>query len=504
MNTQDETKTVAGAAKPEGAGGYGTPDVGKLIDIVGADNVAADPADCYVYGCDASVHRASAQAVVRPQDATQIQALLRYANAERIPIIPRGGGSGMSGQAVPISGGIVLDMKAMNRILEINLADVYVRVEPGVVDDDLNKALKPHGVFFPPTPASSRIATIGGEIANNASGTRSVKYGATRDSVLGMKVVLANGDLVTLGTRTRVEASGYQLARLIVGSEGTLAVIVEATLGFVPIPKFRCMGVACFNTLEQAGETISEVISTGCLPSVLELVDKVAILAANASLKLGLPEVEAMLLFEADGMVKEAVDYEISRMEAVCRRHDGFGIKYSYDEKERMQIFYGRKKLFPALSKYKDLLACTSLADDMTVPYSKMADLARKIHEVAERNGLVMTAYGHCGSGCMHTKILMDTSKGDQWAAAKRAVAELYAYVRSVGGTTSAEHGIGLSKAPDFKIEKADSLSLMRAVKAAFDPRNILNPMKLQDAPDDWLTATDLRYRVHEKAEASR
>lgn len=482
---------------------YQAPDLATLREIVGADNVAADPADLYIYGGDASVHRVAAQAVVRPQDTAQVQALLRYANGARVPIIPRGGGSGMSGQVVPICGGIVLDMKAMNRILEINLEDVYVRVQPGVVDDDLNKALKPYGMFYPPTPASSRIATIGGEIANNASGTRSVKYGATRDSVLGMKVVLASGELVTLGARTRVEASGYQLARLLVGSEGTLGVIVEATLGFVPIPKFRCMGVACFDRLEQAGETISEIIASGGQPSVLELVDKVAILAANASLKLGLPEVEAMLLYEADGMVKEAVEYEIDRMEATCQRHGGFGLRHSYDEKERMAIFYGRKKLFPALSKYKDLLACTSLADDMTVPYSKMADLARKIHEIADRNGLVMTAYGHCGSGCMHTKILMDTSKGEQWAAARRAVAELYEYVRGVGGTTSAEHGIGLSKAPDFKKEKADSLALMRAVKAAFDPQNILNPMKLQDAPDDWVTATELRYRVREAAEVS-
>jgi glycolate oxidase len=478
------------------------PEIDKLINIVGEGNASTDPADCYIYGGDSSVHRAMATAVVRVSNTAQVQELLRYANANRIPVITRGGGSGMSGQAVPIDGGIVLDIKPMNRILEINLEDVYVRVEPGVVDDDLNRALKPYGMFYPPTPASSRIATIGGEIANNASGTRSVKYGATRDSVLGMKVVLANGDLVTLGSRTRVEASGYQLDRLMVGSEGTLGIIVEATLGFVPIPRYRCMGVACFNKLDQAGDTISQVIASGCQPSVLELVDNVAITAANTSLGLGLPDVEAMLLFEADSMVKEAVDYEIEKMKAIAEKNQAFGIKYSYDPKERAQIFYGRKKLFPALSKYKDVLACTSLADDMTVPYSKMADMARVIHEVAERNGLVMTAYGHCGSGCMHTKILMDTTQGDQWAAAERAVAEIYEYVRSVGGTTSAEHGIGLSKAPDFKKEKADSLELMRAVKRAFDPNNILNPHKLQDAPDEWTTATKLRYRVHEQAEA--
>jgi glycolate oxidase len=469
-------------------------DIPKLREIVGADNVKDDPADLYVYGSDASVHEATPWAVVRPLEAGQVQALLRYADQKEIPIIARGGGSAMCGQTVPIKGGIILDMKGMNRIVEINTADGYCRCEPGVVDDDLNKALKPHGFFYPPTPASSRIATIGGEIANNASGTRSVKYGAVKDSLLGMKVVLANGELIPLGATTRVAATGYPLERLIVGSEGTLAIIVEATLRFVPIPKFRCLGVANFNELDQAGNAISEIMSSGCSPSMLELLDKVAITAVNKSMDLGLPDVEAILLFEADGMVKEAVDFEIEKARAVCEKHGGFDIEASYEEKERTRIFAGRKKLFPALSRYDELLASTALADDMAVPFSKMAETARKIHEVADRHGIVMTAYGHCGAGCMHTKILMDTTRPAQWESARKAVVEIYEYVRSVGGTTSAEHGIGLSKAPAFKREKAATLELMRAVKRAFDPKGILNPGKLMDAPDDWVTATKLRY----------
>ena len=469
-------------------------DIPKLREIVGDDNVKDDPADLYIYGSDASVHEAMPWAVVRPIQAGQVQELLRYANEKEIPIIARGGGSAMCGQAVPINGGIILDMKGMNRIVEINTADGYCRCEPGVVDDDLNKALKPHGFFYPPTPASSRIATIGGEIANNASGTRSVKYGAVKDSLLGMKVVLANGELIPLGATTRVAATGYPLERLIVGSEGTLAIIVEATLRFVPIPKFRCLGVANFNQLDQAGDAISEIMASGCAPSMLELLDKVAITAVNKSMDLGLPDVEAILLFEADGMVKEAVDFEIEKARAVCEKHNGFDIEASYEAKERTRIFAGRKKLFPALSRYDELLASTALADDMAVPFSKMAETARKIHEVADRHGIVMTAYGHCGAGCMHTKILMDTTKPAQWESARKAVVEIYEYVRSVGGTTSAEHGIGLSKAPAFKQEKAATLELMRAVKRAFDPKGILNPGKLMDAPDDWVTATKLRY----------
>jgi glycolate oxidase len=293
-----------------------------------------------------------------------------------------------------------------------------------------------------------------------------------------------------------VAASGYAFERLVVGSEGTLGVVVEATLRFVPIPRFRCLGIAKFNRLDEAGEAISEIIASGCQPSMLELVDKVAITAVNKAENLGLPDVEAILLFEADGMVREAVDHEIDQVKAVCEKHQGFGIEFSHEEQERTRIFAGRKKLFPSLSKYDDLLSSTALADDMAVPFSAMAATARKIHEVAERNGIVMTAYGHCGAGCMHTKILMDTTHGEQWDAARKAVAEIYEYVRSVGGTTSAEHGIGLSKAPAFKQEKEASLELMRAVKRAFDPNNILNPGKLMDAPDDWLTATRLRYAV--------
>jgi glycolate oxidase len=472
-------------------------DEARLKEIVGERNIKTDPSDLYIYGTDSSVHHAMPWAIVKPDTTLQVQEIMKYANENIIPVIARGGGSGMCGQAVPIEGGIILDMKGMNRIIEINLEDVYCRVEPGVVDDDLNLALKQYGVFYPPTPASSRIATIGGEIANNASGVRSVKYGATRDAVLGMKVVLPNGDLLNLGAHTRVEASGYQLHKLMVGSEGTLGIVVEATLSFVPLPEFRCMGVANFDSLEDAGKAIGAIMASGSIPSMLELVDSVAIKAVNKTMDLGLKEVAAALIFEADGMVKEAVDYEINKMKKICEKHDGQDIHASYDPKEREKIFMGRKKLFPALSKYDDNLASTSLADDMAVPYSKMGELAGKIHEIADKNNIVMTAYGHCGSGCMHTKILMDTKRKDQWASAKKAITEVYDYVRSVNGTTSAEHGIGLSKAESFKIEKADSLNILNNIKKALDPNNILNPGKLMQAPENWLTATDLRYSVN-------
>jgi glycolate oxidase len=471
-------------------------DIEKLKRIVGKENVSDDMADLYVYASDASVHHSLPSVIVRPKTIEHVQKIMRYANKNKIPVVPRGAGSGTSGHTVPIDGGIILDMKRMNRIIDISPADMLVRVEPGVVDDDLNRALKPLGLFYPPAPASSRIATIGGEIAANASGVRSVKYGATRDYVYGMKVVMANGDLVNLGSNTRVHSSGYQLERLIVGSEGTLGVVVEATMGIRPLPKYRCLAVANFDKLEDAGNAISEIISSGCEPSMLELMDKIGIVAVNKAMDLGLAEVGAIILFEADGNVKEAVDFEIEKMKKICRKHNGTGIKKSYDLAERTKLFSGRKKLFASLSRYKEGIICTDLADDMGVPNSKIAEAAAKIHEIAKKNNVIMAVYGHCGSGVIHTKIMLDPKKKSQWKDAEHVIDQLYDYIHSIGGVTSAEHGIGLSKAPPWKKARPDMIPVMRKVKRALDPNNILNPHKLMDAPDDWVGATNLRYKV--------
>ncbi|HID74205.1 MAG TPA: FAD-binding protein [Thermoplasmata archaeon] len=471
-------------------------DIEKLRAIVGDENVSDRIVDLYVYSSDASVHQSMPSMVLRPGSTEEVQRIMRYANEHRIPVVPRGAGSGMGGHAVPVDGGIVLDMKRMDRILDIRPEDMLCRVETGVVNDDLNRALRPHGVFFPPTPSSGNICTIGGMIGTNASGNRAVKYGATRDAVLGLKVVLANGDAVELGTSTRVESSGYQLHRLIVGSEGTLAVVTEATLLLAPLPTHRSIGVVNFDTLEDAGRAISAIVAGGLRPSMMELMDDVAITAVNRALGLGLPDVAAIVMFECNGMSSEEVDREMRRAAEIFREHGGHGIETSDDPEEMARIYAGRKNLFPSLSRYREGLVSTSLADDLAVPISRIAETVEKVHEVAERHGVVMSAYGHCGSGLIHTKVLMDPTRAEQWVAAKRAVDELYAFVRSVGGTTSGEHGIGLSKAPMWKLEKADHLELMRAVKRALDPNGILNPHKLMDAPDDWTTATPLRYRV--------
>jgi len=226
------------------------------------------------------------------------------------------------------------------------------------------------------------------------------------------------------------------------------------------------------------------------------LMDNIGITAVNKNIGLDLPDVGAIILFEADGMIKEIVDYEIKNIIDICKKNRGFGIKMSYDAKERNRLYEGRKKLFASLSRYQEGIICTDLADDMAVPNSRVAETAIKIHEIAKRNNVIMSVYGHCGSGVVHTKIMMDVTKKSQWEDAKHVLDELYDFIHSVGGTTSGEHGIALSKAPFCKKARSDSLNMMRAIKKAFDPNHILNPHKMQDAPDDWLTATQLRYRI--------
>ncbi len=470
----------------------------ELRAMVGDENVSDDVADRYVYGSDASMHQSSASVVVRPVSADEVQKILRFANGRKIPVVPRGAGTGESGSAVPIDGGIVLDLKRMDRILEVRPEDMFCRVEPGVVNDELNRQLKPCGFFFPPTPGSGKVCTIGGMIANNASGMRAVKYGATRDAVLGLKVVLANGDLVTMGSRTIIQASGYQLERLMVGSEGTLGVIVEATLRVRPLPEEKAVGRAVFYQLSQAGDAISKIVARGIVPSALELMDEVAIKSVNKALGAGLPEVEALILFECDG-VKASFHHEIEKIKRILEECGAFDIVISDDPQEMEKLWEVRSSIFPATSMYKENRIRATLAEDITAPVSKLRELVEGIHQIARDNDLLIGTYGHAGEGLIHTAFLVDPRLPDEWDRTRKAVDEVFTLVYRLGGTTSGEHGIGISKAPYFKKERKDLLELMRGIKKVFDPNNILNPHKLMDAPEDFFTATKLRYPIKER-----
>jgi glycolate oxidase len=334
-------------------------------------------------------------------------------------------------------------------------------------------------------------------IANNASGMRAVKYGATRDFVLGLKVVLPQGELVSLGTQTIIHSSGYQLERLMVGSEGTLGVIVEATLRLKPLPEKRAVGRAMFYKLEEAGKAVSAIVARGLTPSALEFLDEIVIKSINAAFHLGLPEIEAIVLFECDGN-KVSIDDEMDKIKKVCQEFNSFRIDISNDPKEMEKIWEARNAAFPATSRYQEDLARVTLAEDVTVPISKLSELIVKFHSIASENGIIICTYGHAGEGLIHTSFLIDPESSQQWERARKAVTEVFALTQSLGGTTSGEHGIGITKAPYFKQERSEALEMMRKIKRALDPQNILNPHKLMDAPDDFFTATKLRYAIKE------
>ncbi len=448
----------------------------QLKNITGEENVLTTTTDLYTYGFDASIHHQSPEVVVRPHTTRQIQEIVILANKEKISIVPRGSGTGLSGQAVPLQGGIVMDLTAMNRIIQTRIPDLYCVVEPGVVYANLNKELAKKGFFFPPTPGSGDVCTIGGMVALNASGMRAIKYGATRDYVLGMKVVLANGDLVTLGTYTLKNASGYQVERLMVGSEGTLGIITEITLRVSPLPIKRTLAVAAYSSLKRAGEGVSAVIARGIIPSALEIMDNVCIKAVNKAMNLSLPDTEALLLIETDGM--NAAN-EIQKIAGICKKTGADTITFTEDEKEMQQLWKGRKGVLPSLSRYGDNYVSVSLADDMSVPISHISKAIVAFQQIARDHGIIIGTYGHAGDGNLHTKVLLDPNSQEQWKQAEKAVDKVYGTVLELGGTISGEHAIGISKAPWMQKERQTSLQTMENIKKTLDKNNILNPGKM-------------------------
>ncbi|OYT62497.1 FAD-binding oxidoreductase [Thermoplasmatales archaeon ex4484_30] len=450
----------------------------KLAKIVGDENVLSSPADLYAYGFDASIHHAMPDVVLKVSNSKQVEKIVKLAYEEEIPIIPRGAGTALCGQCIPIHGGIILDMTAMNVIKEIRVEDLYCVVEPGVIYEKLNRELAKENFFFPPTPGSGDVCTIGGMVAVNASGMRAIKYGATRDYVLGMEVVLPNGKKVHFGTRTIKNSSGYQLERLMVGSEGTLGVITEVTIRILPLPEKRAVALASFPSLEKAGEGVANIIASSLLPSGLEIMDSVCIQAVNKAMNIGLPQAEAVLLVEVDG-AESVVKRDVVKVAEICKKSGATSVKFAYESEEMLKLWKGRKGVLPSLSRYGEKMVSVSLADDMSVPISNIPKAIMSFQKVAKKYGIIIGTYGHAGDGNLHTKVLIDPLAEKSWEKAEKAVDEIYKAVLSLGGTVSGEHGIGISKAPWMQKERKEMLSVMEAIKKAIDPKNIMNPGKM-------------------------
>jgi len=447
-----------------------------LIDIVGEDNFADSLIDLISYSTDASEHKRRPDAAVWPRNTDQVSAILKLANEHKIPVIPRGAGTGLSGMVVPQQGGIVLDMLRMDKILEIRIEDRLVVVQPGVVYGDLERALTPHGFFFPPDPASGVVCTLGGNVGANAGGLKGAKYGTTRDYVLGLEVVLANGSVLRTGSRCMKCVSGYDLTKLFVGSEGTLGVVTEIILKVNPKPLAVATCTANFEDIADAGNAISETMRSGIVPSVLEFLDDQCILALNQGTELDLPVVAAMLLAETDGFTQEETDYQMAKMIEVFKRNNAKGITRATSAEEAEQLWTARKSFGGVITRLKN----NFVVEDVTVPISKVPQMLAGIKAISKRHKVPIATMGHFGDGNLHPNFVFDGIDPDEIARIRKAAADLFKLGIDLGGTLTGEHGIGLAKANFMSLEHDDvAMEVMRSVKRLFDPNNILNPGKM-------------------------
>jgi len=445
----------------------------ELKSIVGPANFSTSPEELVVYSYDATQRDSLPWVVVRPCSSREISEILRLANRERFPVVPRGAGTGMSGGAVPVQGGVVLSLERMNHILEIDEQDFIAVVEPGVITGDLQREVESRGLFYPPDPASRKFCTLGGNVAECAGGLRAVKYGVTKDYVLGLEVVLPTGEIITTGARTVKSVAGYDLTKLIVGSEGTLGVVTRITVRLLPLPETVRTLAAFFSEIPVAAKTASAIIASGVLPRALEFVDQAALRAVEGYLKEDLSHgAAAMLLAEVDGPA-ESTAREADRIAELMMQNGAVRVDRAGTDAERERLWKARRSISPALYAIKP----KKLNEDIVVPRSRIADSLQEIAAIAARHGLLIVNFGHAGDGNIHTNIMFDEA---DLPKAEAAVKEIFAAVLRLGGSITGEHGIGLSKAAYLPMELGpETIAAMKRIKHALDPNNILNPGKI-------------------------
>jgi glycolate oxidase len=451
--------------------------IARLEQILGKDGVLHTPEDLAVYSYDGAFDKGCPEVVVLPQTTEQVSAVVQLAATERIPVVTRGMGSGLSAASVPFQGGIALTMTRMNRLIEIDQANAIAHVEAGIVTADLQAAVEKVGLFYPPDPSSNRHSTIGGNIACNAGGPRCLKYGVTGDYVLGLTVVLADGRVIHTGGKCIKDVVGYDLNALFTGSEGTLGIITEALLRLVAKPRFARTALAEFPALEDASCTVNAILSAGVVPATLELMDETAVACIEEAMQLGLPmDVEAVLLVETDGSDEVAVLHEIETVTHICTENGARQVRLARDETERANLWKARRSVASALARK----APNKLGEDITVPRSAIPAAVQRLKAISARHGLPIVIFGHAGDGNLHPNILFDQRIPGQRETVEKMVQEEFAASLELGGTLSGEHGVGASKRP--YMEKAlgpVSIEIQKRIKQALDPLNILNPGKI-------------------------
>lgn len=447
-----------------------------LRNIVGETNVLADKEDLVLYSYDASFPENKPDAVVFPKTTEEVSRIMSLASAEGIPVVPRGAGTGLSGGSVPIQGGLVLSLTKMTQILRLDLANQVVEVEAGVINANLQAVLAPHGFFFPPDPASMKVSTIGGNVVSNAGGPRCLKYGVTRDYVLGLEVVLADGSVIHTGGQVMKNTSGYDLTRLFVGSEGTLGIVTKATLKVLPLPEAKQTMLAIFDSLEAASRTVSAIIAAGIIPTALELMDNLLIRCAEEFTHVGLPtEAAALLLIEVDG-AREALPAQAQIIEKICLMEKAREVRKATSPAEVERLWLARRTVVGAVARFRPNM----VLQDVTVPRSLLPDMVNRIVQISNEIGLPIGVLAHAGDGNLHPILLFDSRVPGELEKVHRAEREIFASALALGGTLTGEHGIGIEKKAYVPwLFSAKEIEVERGIKRLFDPQNILNPGKI-------------------------
>ena len=450
----------------------------NLEKIVGKEDIKTDKIHLRSYSYDATREHFYPDAVIFPENEKEVSEILKYCNKEKIAVVPRGAGSGFTGGALPVNGGIVLAVeKYMNKILEIDEKDMVAVVQPGVINAHLQKEVEKRGLFYPPDPASMDYTTIGGNVAENAGGMRAAKYGLTKDYVMSLRAVLPNGDIIRAGKRTIKDVAGYNVAGILIASEGTLAVITEITLKLLPKPKLKKTYMGIFKRVEDAMNAVYKSLASGAMPVAMEFMDSLVIKALREKLNVNLPEwAGALLIGDVDGNVEAEIDYQLSILEKSFLQNGAKEFVATADEEKSKEIWFARRNASQSITIY----GSKKINEDISVPRSKLPDALREINKIGQKYNLVVPCFGHAGDGNIHVNVMVDGNNPEEVEKGYKAVEEIFRLVVEMGGTLSGEHGIGLSKAPFMKIAFSEAeLNLFKRIKNAFDPNGILNPGKM-------------------------
>jgi D-lactate dehydrogenase (quinone) len=447
--------------------------ISQLTDIVGQQAIFTDAGDCLPYGYDNSRLQATPQAVLFATEHEQVCAIARFCHDEQIPLVTRGKGTGTTGASVPQRGGVVLSLERMNRILKIDPDNRLVIAEPGVTNKALQTAVAKEGFFWPPDPTSAAVCTLGGNLAYNSAGPRAVKYGTPRENTLGLRAVTGSGETIRTGVKTTKGVVGYDLTRLLIGSEGTLAVITEATLKLTPLPQSKRTLQASYRDIHAAARAVSAIMRQAVTPCALEFMDGTALNMVRDFSDLQLsPEVGALLMIEVDGS-EHAIDQDAEAVAEAAQVEGLLDIHTARSDEEVARLWKTRKALSPALRN----IAPKKINEDVVVPVSRIPELIEGLEALSARDGITIVNFGHAGNGNIHVNLLLDPDDPAQLAAGETCLASVFELVLGLDGTLSGEHGIGVVKRP-FVAQEIDpvSLRLMRDIKRQFDPREILNP----------------------------